>query len=288
MDRGLTSSEDYRKGLLTTSLGVLCLTPDSLLVRLIHADPWTLLFWRGLLMSVGFSVFLAWSGLRPSSLGKPGWLAAAFLACSTTCFVFSLQYTHAANTLVIIATSPLIAAMLSRVVLREQVPIATWLAILVATGGVVLSLGDGLARGRLTGEMFALGSALSMACHFTALRWWKSHQGPLAVWGAGLIACALALPWAHPLRVPLQDAGWLALLGLVVLPLAFGLMAVGPKYLPAPEVGLLLLGETVLGPLWVWMALGEYPGQKTLLGGILVVGTLVTHAVYRKAETAKV
>lgn len=208
-------------------------------------------------------------------------MAALFLASSTTCFVFSLQHTHAANTLVIIATSPLLAAIMSRLFLKEEVPLKTWVAIVVATGGVFLSLHDGMGRGSLVGEMFASGSALSMACHFTTLRWWKSEYGPLSIWGAGLLTAVVAGPLAATLTLQQGDIAWVLLLGFVVLPLAFGLMAVGPRYLPAPEVGLLLLGETVLGPVWVWLVLGEQPGRATLAGGALVIMTLATHASRR-------
>jgi drug/metabolite transporter (DMT)-like permease len=286
---GLTTKEplprilsDYQKGLLFTTCGVLTLTPDALLVRLIQVESWALLFWRGILMSLGFSLFLLWKRIPLGKLNARGWLAAVFLACSTTCFVFSLEHTHAANTLVIIATSPLIAAILSQAFLKERVPLVTWAAIAVATLGVLLSLSDGLGRGSLKGELFAGVSAVSMACHFTTLRWWKSEYGPLSIWGAGLVAAILALPFAESLRVPSADIGWVVLLGLVLLPTAFGLMAVGPRYLPAPEVGLLLLGETVLGPVWVWMAVGEEPGKATLGGGALVIVTLAAHAAFRR------
>ena len=235
-------------------------------------------------MAAAFSGFLRWRKLSPVHLTGKGWLAATFLACSTTCFVFSLQYTHAANTLVIIATSPLIAAILSWLFLKELVPFSTWAAILVATVGVYLSLHDGFSQGRLVGELFAAGSAVSMACHFTTLRWWKSDHGPLAVWGAGLLTAALALPWASPTQIPSGDVIWLLLLGALVLPLAFGFMAVGPQYLPAPEVGLLLLGETVLGPLWVWLALSEQPSRATLGGGAVVIVTLVAHSLHRRGS----
>lgn len=233
-------------------------------------------------MSCGFSVFLLWKKIPLRELTGKGWLAALFLASSTSCFVFSLQYTHVANTLVIIATSPLLAALMSWVFLREKVPLVTWVAILVAMLGVALSLADGFQRDRLLGEVLALGSALSMASHFIALRWWKSDYGSLSVWGAGILVALLTLPLADPFSVPRSDIGWLFLLGAVVLPLAFGMMAVGPRYLPAPEVGLLLLGETVLGPIWVWLALDERPGQATLLGGLIVVGTLFCHSLYRR------
>ena len=70
----------------------------------------------------------------------------------------------------------------------------------------------------------------------------------------------------------------MALLGLVVLPVSAVLVLLGPRYLPAPEVGLILLLETVLGPYWVWLALGEEPGARALLGGAIVIGVLVLHS----------
>ncbi len=268
-----------------TALGVLCLTPDALLVRLIECPAWTLLFWRGFLMAAGLTVFVRATRRDLRSLDRRGWLAAAFLASSTTCFVFSLQATQAANTLVIIATSPLLAGLLAWLLLRETLPWQTWLAIVVALGGVALSVLDSSARGSLWGELLACGSALSMAGHFTALRWWRSPDGPLAVWAAGLLAALVALPFCQPLAVPSDDVVWLVVLGLVVLPVAFGLISVGPRYLPAAEVGLFMLLETVLGPLWVWLALGETPGPYTLVGGSIVVATLATHSWFRRAAS---
>lgn len=254
---------------------------------MIDCGPWTLLFWRGLLMSLGLSVFLVFRNTNFRNLKGHGWTAATCLAFSTVCFVLSLQKTDAANTLVIIATSPLLAALMSRYFLAERVDRSTWIAITTAMFGVSLSLIDGAQRGELSGEMFAVGSALGMAGHFTSLRAWQSDEAPLSVWGAGGIACLVALPLAEPFSVPPEDVGWLVLLGLIILPTAFGLMAIGPKHLPAPEVGLLLLGETVLGPIWVWLVLEERPGNATLLGGFLVIITLAIHSRIRQQQQSK-
>ena len=75
------------------------------------------------------------------------------------------------------------------------------------------------------------------------------------------------------------DAGYLLLLGLVVLPVSFTLITLSPRYLQAPEVSLILLIETVLGPLWVWLALGEVPPTRTLMAGLLILGTLLIHTL---------
>ena len=278
---------DYQKGLFWTSLGVLCLTPDSLLVRLISCDPWTLLFWRGLLMCLGFSVFLLFRNISPLNLGRKGWLASGFLTCSTVCFVFSLKHTDVANTLVIIATSPLLSAILSWLFLKESIPYRTWVAILCSMGGIALSLKGGFHQGNLLGEFAAFGSAFSMACHFTILRWWKSEHGSLSVWGTGLLVALLSLPFADPLSLPRADIGWTILLGAIILPSAFGMMAVGPRFLPAPTVSLLLLGETVLGPLWVWLVLNEEPNKATLWGGLIVIVTLAIHSLCSRPKKVR-
>jgi drug/metabolite transporter (DMT)-like permease len=69
-------------------------------------------------------------------------------------------------------------------------------------------------------------------------------------------------------------------MGLYMLPVGTALMFLGPRYIPAPEVGLLLLLESILGPVWVWLALGEEPGSSTLLGGAIVLSTLAINTVW--------
>ena len=189
-----------------------------------------------------------------------------------------------ANTLVIIASAPLLAACFSSLFLGEKVPPRTWLAIATAMAGVALTVSGSMRAGTGLGDLFASGSAICMAGHFTALRWWRSADGPVAVCTAGLLAALIALPLASPLSPQGNDLFWLPLLGLVVLPLAFGLMAIGPRYLPAAEVSLFLLAETALGPLWVWLVLNEQPSNTTLWGGAIVVGTLMVHALLKDSS----
>ena len=89
---------------------------------------------------------------------------------------------------------------------------------------------------------------------------------------AGLIA---PLPPIGP-----EQLGYALLMGLVIVPLGIALLTLGPRYLPAPEVGLLMLLETVLGPFWVWLALDEAPTQLALVGGAIVIATLLGHSLY--------
>src|SRR3546814_5667322 len=99
---------------------------------------------------------------------------------------------------------------------------------------------------------------------------------------AGLLTAAWALSAAllleyGPLLYSGARLGYALIMGLLVVPVSFALITVGPRYLPAAEVGLITLLETVLGPLWVWLVLAEYPGDRALLGGALVVLALAAH-----------
>lgn len=278
----------HLKGLAITTAGVLVLSPDSLLVRLIETDPWTLLFWRGVLMAISLTVVVALyhRSRLPAAFRAIGWhgaLSATMFGVSSMFFVLALTHTLVANVLVIIAASPLFAALFARLFLKERVAPRTAVAIATAIAGIaVLVFGSmaGKGGGTLFGDMCALGSATLIAGHFTVLRAAgdRADMTP-SVALSGVIAALIAIPFATPTAVDAADVGYLLLLGLVVLPVAFGLIAIGPRYLPAPEVGLLMLLETVLGPIWVWLAVGEEPGAYAFVGGAIVIATLALHSL---------
>lgn len=274
----------YLKGLIVTVAGILILSPDSLLVRLIATDAWTLLFWRGLLMAVGTSAGLALI-YRDKLLqafyrtGRPGWLAGAFMGAGTMLFVQALSRTSVANVLIIIGVGPLYAALLGRVFLKEAVALRTWLAIGAALTGIWVTISGDASHGRLSGDLCAALAALCQACYLTVLRSSQDVDMTPTVALGGLLAALCAWPLAAPLALTLSDALFSALLGLVVLPVSLVLIALGPRYLPAPEVNLVMLLEIVLGPYWVWLALGEEPGIRAFVGGTIVLATLILHSV---------
>jgi len=96
---------------------------------------------------------------------------------------------------------------------------------------------------------------------------------------SGLIMAILVAPLAPSLVVPGRDMLYLFLLGAVITPIAFGLITLGPRYISAPEVSLLMLIETVLGPTWVWLILGEVPSFTTFMGGVVVLTAIIGHSV---------
>jgi drug/metabolite transporter (DMT)-like permease len=275
----------HLKGLLMTFVAVLILSPDALLVRLIHCDIWALIFWRCLLTSIMQAVFLA-ACYRSQfvqsfrNIGRAGLLSAAVVAMGSLLFVNSLKQTTAANTLIILAATPLFSSLLSRLFLREQIARHTWIAIIICFGGILTIFSGSLSSGLLLGDLLALGATLTWAGNIVILRSGKAvNMVPANLLGNLLVVPIALLAGAQPLAVTAPDMTFLLLLGGFVLPISFTLITQGPRYLPAPEVSLILLTETILGPIWVWMALNEVPHPTTLLAGLLIVGTLAVHTM---------
>ncbi len=274
---------EHAKGLVIVATGVLILTPDALLLRLIQADPWTLLFWRG----IGFfAVQMTVSACRHGAglwrvIRATGWIGLAIMALhgvTQLLFVYSINHTLVANTLVIIAASPLAAALLAWLLLGERTPPRTLVAGGVALAAVALTVGGGYALGGIAGDLAALVLMLVMALIFVLLRKAKARDMLPAVALSGIVTAALALPFAPTLAVGGKDLIYLPILVVLVVPISFILISTGPRYLPAPEVGLLMLVETVLGPLWVWFAFAEEPTGASLIGGGIIILALGIHS----------
>ncbi|UCG38508.1 MAG: DMT family transporter [bacterium] len=279
-----TRHTDRVTGTLIMIAAVLVLSPDALLISVIQADAWALVFWRGSLTAATLTVSLVVvhgrdtlrEGLR---MGLPGIVAGTFFACSTLSFVLSVRLTAAANTLVIIAAMPLFAALLTRLFLGEKVPGRTWLAVAAGLGGIAVVFSGSLARGNLVGDLLAMVTAVLMAANFVIIRKNRRVSMIPAVVLGGLLTTTVTFFLTDPMRVSNTDILLLAAMGAVVLPVPLSLMTVAPKMIPAPEVGLIMLLETFLGPLWVWAAIGERLGVETILGGGILVFTLVLHAL---------
>lgn len=264
---------------------MLILTPDSLLIRLMDVDHWTAVVWRGSLQFLGLFLLIAAVYRQRTfevfrSIGAIGLLLAAVFCISTTLFIISVSTTLVANTLVILAAAPFFAALFSLIFLKEAVGRHTWVAIVVAFAGIALLTLESTGSGSLIGDLAALGVATFMGAYFTIVRATREINMIPAMAVSGVMSAVIALPFA---AFPVMSGAQMlagGIMGFIVAPLSFALITIGPRYLPAPEVSLLLLIETVLGPLWVWLVISEQPGLYSLVGGAVVITTLFLHSLY--------
>ena len=219
-----------------------------------------------------------------TSLGAVGWIAAIVLTGNQIGFVVAIRSTSVANTLLILATVPMFAAGLGWLVAREAVPGRLKVAIVVSLMGVLFILGNSVSSGRMIGEMAALVTAILYALYIVLLRKADNDVMLPTLCLSALFAACLTWPFAAPLAVGRSDILILAFLSYLPLPTAFVLFFSGTRYIPAAEVGLLALLETVLGPVWAWLGLGEAPSSMSLVGGGLVVGAIATNAMLAMRE----
>jgi len=256
----------------------------GLIARLVTTDPWTTNVWRGgsCALALAVVIWVAHGRRTAKQWRRIGWAGvgvAVCLAVASTSFILALARTSVANTLILMSIGPYVTGLLGWLLLDERVRFRTWVTMAVALGGAVVMVSSSYARGGVGGDVLALLMAGAFA---TATVLVRRHPAilmtPAAALGAGL-TCLLALPMAAPLQASTRDIALLALFGIGQFAVGFLLFTAGARLIPAAETSLIGMIETVLGPLWVWLALGENPGLASLVGGTLIVGALLTHAL---------
>lgn len=272
------------KGLLLACVGVLILTPDALLIRLADMSAAPMVAWRGLSMG---SLFLAAAVLTGQARHIPRLASGVGVALilsqtiNASLFATAIHIAPVAIVLIAVATVPVCAAVLSRLLYGEPTRPATWLTILCVGLGIGIAMsgkGDlALNPAATLGALAGIGVALCLALSFTLLR----HNPEMPLLGAvgigALIAGAGGLFLSGPQAV-LQGNLWaIATASLFVLPVSFYLMSEASRHTASVNVSLLLLLETVLGPLWVWAVIDEAPTQRMFVGGAIVVTSLLAY-----------
>ena len=271
---------DQARGLFITLIGILCVVPDSLFVRLIDAPALTIAFWR-LALAGGFICFwiVLTKGAEPFQAvlrtGRYGVVYMVGTGASGVLFVLAVSLTSVANVVFILASLPIFATVYSRIFLAEPISRRMLITIAVVLVGIaIIAYGSGeTAHASLAGDLLALAVSALFAAGLTAARHAKAISMVPGVGLAYLIVAALIAPFAHPLSMPTDQAPLVLSHGLFIMSSSI-LLALGPRYITSAEVGLLVLLESVLAPLLVWAVIGEDPGGYALTGGAVVITAL--------------
>lgn len=277
---------DRRKGVLLMVGAGLCWSLGGILVRNVRAaDPFEIIVWRSVFMAIFLVATIALMNRgrvigSVRDMGAAGVLSGALLASTFFFFILSITRTTAANTFVLMSTVPFFVAVFALLFLGERVGARTWAAIAVALAGIGMMFAEGVEAGRLEGNLLALGVPLAAALNVVLLRRQRKRVDMVpAVLLAGLFSIVAALPFALPLTASAADLGVLALMGFIQLGLGCVLMTLATRHLAAGEIGLLALLETILGPIWVWIGIGERPSDLALVGGVIVLAALAVDSL---------
>lgn len=261
-------------------------------IRLIEdAVVWQILLYRSISMSLFLYIFIrVRSGESPfvqiRRVGFPVVIAGLSLVAAYSGGIYAIQSTSVANAMLLFATAPFIAALLGWIVLREPVRTATWIAIAVAIGGIAIMVADKSGGVALKGSLAALGSAFGFAVFTVALRWGRTGEMLPAVFLSGLFAIVITLAICFGLGLSVvlsQHDGGIAM-GMGVFQVGAGLIlyTLGSRSLTAAELALLSLAEVLLGPIWVWLFLGETASANTLIGGAVLLAAIAGNALSGK------
>jgi len=277
---------DHLKGILITTLGVIILSPDALLIRLLNTDTWTAVFWRGIAFGIGIFILMLLMYRQNTvkqfkKIGKAGVLIGSIFGFSSFFFTASIQNTSIANTLVIIATAPVFASLFSWLFLKEKVHLRTWVAMFIIFAAIAVIMSNSFSSDGFLGDLYALGTAVFMATSFTLTRRHKEINMVPAMVISGFVAATISgfiiSQTTGSYHLDNEVIPFL-ILGGVVVTIAFALIILGPRYISAPEVSLIMPLETVLGAYLGWIFLSERPSNLTMIGGFIVILTLSVHA----------
>ena len=279
----LNKLSNQQKGSFLAFVGVIFITPDSLLIRLSNIDTWSLLFYRGAIpfVVVLLGLILFYKKNFFNALFKIGltgiFYVISFSICNIT-FIISIQNTNVANTLIMVAMAPMLSAILASIFLKEPTNKETWVAIFVTFFSVTFIFYDSIQIGNIVGDLFGFVTALGLAVNANLARFAKDRDlVPSAVIGK-LVVAIFAVFFAENFNLVATDKIIVPLMCIMCVAIPFVLVTIAPRYISAPEVNLFFLLEVILGPIWVWLIIKEQPSIHTIFGGMIIIITIALHS----------
>ena len=274
---------DQQKGSLLAFVAVMFITPDSLFIRLSNVDTWGLVFYRGIIPF--FTVFLGMLLIYKLSFfkmlfssGYHGLIYIGTFSITNITFVVSIQNTNVANTLVMIATAPMLSAILGAIFLKEPPDKKTWISIIITFLAIIYIFFDSIKLGNFYGDILGFITAIGLAVGAVTIRSAKSKNlVPAAVVGK-LFVATFALFFIESFVLENNDLIIIPLMCILCVAIPFVLVTIAPRFIPAAEVNLFFLLETIIGPIWVWLIINEQPSIETLQGGMVIITTIAIHS----------
>ena len=284
---------DQKKGSLLAFVAVMFITPDSLLIRLSNIETWGMLFYRGaipfFIVLIGLLLFYRQNFINAFlKVGTVGiFYAISFSICNIT-FIVSIQNTNVANTLIMIALAPMLSAILGAIFLKEMPSKGTWIAIFITFLAALFIFYDSLQVGNLFGNIMGFVTAAGLAVNAVLIRFAKDRDLlPSAVMGK-LGVAVFAFFFVENFNLNGTDQIYIPVMCIICVALPFVLVTIAPRFIPAEEVNLFFLLETIIGPIWVWLVVKEQPTLETIIGGAVIIITLGIHSFIKIREPEKI
>jgi len=278
-------------GPLLVFLGAICLSFGGIIVKSFDgANLWQILFWRQVFFSIIVALYLFFTYKKNffSSFynsGLPGFIGGLFLAIGFAAYVFAMYTTTVANTNFIISTETIFLALFGYFFLREKINLITFISIILGMLGVLIILGSSLSLQsdeQYFGNIVAFIMPISFAVLVMVIRKYPQVDMVPAQFTAGVAAAIIGFFIAGKLSISYHDLFLAFLAGFFQIGFGFILITIGSQTTPAAIVGVLMLTESVFGPLWAWLFINEIPPTGVLIGGTIIVFSILFQSFLNK------
>ena len=278
-------------GPLLVFLGAVCLSFGGLIVKSFEgASLWQILFWRQFFFSLIVALYLLFTYKKNFFKsfyisGLPGFIGGLILALGFVAYVFSMYTTTVANTNFIITTETIYLALFGYFFLKEKINLITFISIILGMSGVLIILGSSLSiqsSEQFLGNIVAFIMPISFAVLVIVIRKYPNVDMVPAQFTAGIAAAIIGFLIAGQLSISIHDLFLALLAGFFQIGFGFILITVGSQTTPAAIVGVMMLTESVFGPLWAWLFINEVPPTAVVIGGSIIIFSMLFQSFFTK------
>jgi DME family drug/metabolite transporter len=258
-------------------LGACSLSFGGLIVKSFEgATLWQILFWRTVFFLIVISLYLALTYKKQVfrsfyNLGFPGFFGGFILSLGFSSYVFAMYNTTVANANFIIQTQTIFLAIFGYFFLKEKISAITLTSIILAISGILLMVGSSLSPGQMSGNIAAFIMPISFATLILVVRKYPTVDMVPAQFVAGVFALLIGYLMSEKIMISPNDIFLGFLAGFLQLGLGFIFITIGAQRTPSAMVGVIMLTEAVLGPLWAWLFINEQPPFIVIIGGSIVI-----------------
>ena len=280
-------------GPLLVFLGAVCLSFGGLIVKSFEgANLWQILFWRQFFFSITVALYLLFTYKKNFfksfyNSGIPGFIGGLILGIGFAAYIFSMYTTTVANTNFIITTETIFLAAFGYFLLKEKINLITFISIILGMSGVLIILGSSLSiqsSEQFLGNIVAFIMPISFAVLVIIIRKHPNVDMVPAQFTAGIFAAIIGFFIAENLSISPHDLFLALMAGFFQIGFGFILITIGSQTTPAAVVGILMLTESVFGPLWAWLFIKEVPPTTVLLGGTIIVFSILFQSFFSKKD----
>ena len=273
------------KGLALTSLGVFIMSLESLFIKFTTISPFLFSFYIGIFMFISMIstfIFKEKAVLKKAlTTNLPMMIVCAILmGTSNIFFITAVKTTTVANVVIIFSTSALFTALIAFLLFKERPRKNVFIASFFMFIGLFIIFNDNLGIGSMEGNIYAILCTVFFSISFVLLSRFKEMNRLVITAFSGIILSLIAWFFVDDLAIDSKTLVIVMVMGLLITPISRVLLGVGAKYIRASEVSLLMLIETVMAPIWVWIFLNEVPSIYTFIGGSVIIVTLIVNSLY--------